>query len=163
MSKRAKPAACAGCPYAELPDTRYCGSEGEVDADVVVLAENPGQTEAESGRPLHPEGKTGKEVREATAAFEARGGKVFYANVRRCITPKNDWNTRPADYAASVEHCTRTYLEPELRALTKPSVRLVCLGKHALKQVLGQTHVQRFAGSHWTRVEVDELRRVVNE
>lgn len=162
MSGRFKPAECAACRYGGLKDRRWCGSEVVNGASAWVIAENPGETEAENGRPLHPDGASGREVRRALADA-GLAGKVSIGNVRCCRLPRKE---EKGAFAESAAHCMRHYLVPELME-TEPK-RLVLLGGKALRAFMGLGEGTPYRetvyhGSMWRRAEIDSIRAEFRE
>jgi len=80
---------------------------------------------------------------------------VFVSNVRRCLCE----DETPEEKAASITHCVRAYLVPEVAAV-KPSA-LLTVGADALLAVTGLKDIGRYHGSIWHRAEIDEVRRAL--
>jgi uracil-DNA glycosylase len=146
-----KPAACAGCPE-ENNRRRFVPGTGELDeCENLVVAEQPGENEDREGEPLV--GNTGKQVERACGGW----AKVFRTNVRKCIAKNKD----PKAKAASIAHCVRAYLVPEIERVcgSRPpaSVVLTLIGGDATRAFLG-IGINKFHGSTFTREEAESIR-----
>ena len=140
-----------GCPE-ENNRRRFVPGTGELDeCENFIIAEMPGENEDREGEPLV--GNTGKQVEKACGGWS----KVFRTNVRKCIAKSKD----PESRRASVAHCVRAYLVPELSrvcgARPQDSVVLTLIGGDATKAVMG-IGIQKVHGSVWTRAEAEAIR-----
>ena len=143
-----RPKECEGCPRANV-SSGFVPGVGDVDAELVGLAEEPGPRELEQGIPMV--GPTGSEVR---SGFGGTWDGVFRTNVRKCQGQEGE---NEAIRRASIAHCVAAYLQPELDALTGPK-RLVCIGADALEVVTGQRGIIKLHGSTWSKEEVEYAR-----
>lgn len=146
-----KPDLCAGCPE-EKNHRRFVPGVGEIDeCENFIIAEAPGENEDREGEPLV--GNTGKQVERACGGW----AKVFRTNVRKCLPKSKD----PKDKAASIAHCVRAYLVPELERVCghRPpdAVVLTLVGGDATRTVLG-VGINKYHGSVWTRAEAESIR-----
>lgn len=146
-----KPPECAGCPE-ENNRRRFVPGTGELDeAENFVIAEQPGENEDREGEPLV--GNTGKQVERACGGW----AKVFRTNVRKCIAKNKD----PKAKAASIAHCSRAYLVPEIERVCghRPpdSMVLTLIGGDATRSVVG-VGINKYNGSIWTRAEAEAIR-----
>lgn len=138
-----KPETCRGCVFYDAPDRRFCGPQRVVGSEVAIIAERPGETELEEGVPLHPDGKTGQQVRRAIGEC---GKSASLTNVLKCAGKPG---ATPLEMDLAIEACAERYLNKELEEW-KPE-RVLVLGGLALWAVMGQRNPLRFHGSSWTR------------
>lgn len=160
-----KPLTCAACRYGSLPDRRICTTETHAGSRAWIIAENPGQNEAEHGKPLHPDGATGEQVRWAIrdAGLEAA---VDLGNVACCILPKPSKKTKSggeseAAFVESRAYCLATHTLPAMEA-AQPE-RLVLLGAKSLRAFMGLGEytpykIMDLHGSVWSRPLFESVR-----
>lgn len=144
-----RPKECEACPRAKV-SSGFVPGVGEADAALVVLAEEPGPKELESGAPLV--GPTGGEVR---SGLGGTWDGAFRTNVRKCQGREGE---SQHIRELSIAHCVNAYLQPELDALTGAK-RLVCIGADALEVVTGQRGIIKQHGSTWAKEEVEYVRQ----
>ncbi|MGE5556838.1 MAG: uracil-DNA glycosylase [Methanocella sp.] len=97
--------------------------EGPRNAEVMLVGQNPGAEEDETGRPFV--GRAGKYLTQVLLENGIRREDLYITNIVKHITPKN---RRPLD--DEIEACL-PYLEAEI-SIVKPKV-IVLLGKAACK------------------------------
>lgn len=97
--------------------------EGPPNAKVMLVGQNPGTEEAETGRPFV--GRAGKYLTRVLLENGIRREDLYITNIVKHITPKN---RRPLN--DEIEACL-PYLEAEI-SIVKPKV-IVLLGKAACK------------------------------
>lgn len=113
------PATCRGCPVFEW-DKNFVETEGTGSSGLLVVAEAPGEWEAEEKRPLSPNGRSGKVFRRALRELGIPAHTLCITNVLRSRPPNNEllgmWYE-----AGSIGHCSqylrRTIDEVKPRAI----------------------------------------------
>ena len=125
IPKFKKPAGCTGCPLLETGEG-FVPDEVVPSPDIVIMAEAPGGTEVESGKPLV--GKAGfvlkewimKAVPEIQIAYEKK--KVSLCNVLKCKPPEHNGRPYPTGdtRVKAEEHC-KQYLK-----LGEPKLIILC-------------------------------------
>ncbi len=121
---------CNRCYRCELGHTRTNAvvGEGNLNADIMIVGEGPGQTEDATGRPFV--GRSGELLDKILAAVNlTRDQDVFICNVVKCRPPENR-DPKPAEAAAC-----KGYLMEQIR-LVDPKIILLT-GKVALLNLLG--------------------------
>lgn len=141
-----KPAGCGGCPLAKA-GRGFVPGFGRRDARLVGLGEAPGQQEVLAGEPFV--GPSGKVIRRGT-----EGVATFWTNVRKCLPPKGE---DEATRRASIDHCVRTYLQPEADALTE-SREWHAVGADAEEVLVGIGWIMDSHGSFWRADEAEAQR-----
>lgn len=128
-----KPAACMDCLwYAD--GQGFVPDEVPAGARLVFVAQNPGETEEEQGRPLI--GVTGQIWRQQFVKRYFGGVKVGYANIihcRRCVEGRRSNQMPPLhskEWWAICRKC-RAYLDESLRAASDDAIIVPC-GEYAL-------------------------------
>ena len=121
----------------EMKDCRKCGlcearstivpGEGNLEAELLLIGEGPGQQEDLQGRPFV--GPAGQLLDKMLAAIDLKREEVYIANVVKCRPPKNRTPT-PDEAAACLP-----YLRMQT-ALIRPRI-IVCLGATAARYILG--------------------------
>jgi len=109
---------CLSCP---LRGRRKVEPEGELDAEVVIVGEAPGEEEERQGRPFV--GYSGKILRAVLDVLGINGSKVYITNVVKCRPPNNQ-------LSKEVVKCCKVGLEQELMRLRKKRL-IVALGSTA--------------------------------
>jgi DNA polymerase len=132
-----KPTGCEGCPF-------YGDGEGFVDdevpanAQVIFIAQNPGEGEEVQARPLV--GVTGQMFRGRFVGKHLPGMSVGYANIVKCRMQQSGRRSNNLPPLGSglwkdvVAHC-RQYLDVSLAKA--PKAILVPLGEHAALALTG--------------------------
>lgn len=115
----------------------------------MILGEAPGRNEARGGEPFI--GQAGKILNEALDNSGWKREHVFVSNVVKCRPPNN---RAPKEVE---EAACRIFLIRELNTV-KPAV-IMTLGNHALRAILGEWGITRFAGKwqaldFWGRFEI---------
>lgn len=114
-------ASCRNCPLHQTRRHTVPG-EGPADAQVMIVAEGPGEHEERQGRPFV--GPSGNVLRQLLESAGVSRDAIFITNVIKCRAPNNR-----APNAVEIEAC-RPFLEQQLDAI-KPRV-IVPLGSAAL-------------------------------
>jgi DNA polymerase len=121
---------CSRCHRCELGNNRTNAviGEGNLQANIMVVGEGPGQTEDETGRPFV--GRSGELLDRILASVNlTRERDVFICNVVKCRPPENrDPTPQEAD-------ACKGYLMEQIR-LVDPQIILLT-GKIALRNLLG--------------------------
>ena len=120
------------CTRCELHKTKknYVPGEGSLTPDLFFIGEGPGETEDRFGRPFI--GKAGQLLDKIIAKMGYSRDSVFIGNILKCRPPNNRNPLKE-----EVEACL-PYLKRQIEVL-KPRV-MVCLGKVALDNLMGQSH-----------------------
>ena len=113
---------CYNCPLGQNR-TRMVFGEGNVDCKIMFVAEAPGRTEDEQGRPLI--GRAGTLLRKMIIAIGLRVEDVYLANICKCRPPNN----RPPE-DEEIGTCVK-FLNKQIEIIT-PQL-LVLLGRTAVK------------------------------
>lgn len=129
-----KPESCRSCPW--YGDGQgYCPDEIPEGCQVVLLAQNPGETEEFQGRPLI--GTTGQIMRQQFVSRHLAGRRVGYANVVKCRRQGEGGrrsNELPrlwtSEWRAVMAAC-RPALEATLARLNEDAI-VVPMGEHAI-------------------------------
>jgi uracil-DNA glycosylase family protein len=131
---QAAAAKCRACPL-YLNATQTVFGEGESDAEVMFVGEQPGDQEDVAGRPFV--GPAGGILDRALAEVEIDRRKCYVTNAVKHFKWKSAGTRRIHEKpsAREMEAC-RPWLEAEIRA-TSPAI-LVCLGATAVRSVFGQ-------------------------
>jgi len=145
-----KPAGCAGCVLESVGEG-WCGCSGPTNARLLIVGEAPGRSEVAADPPTPMVGATGWEV---NSALRGQRDSVRVANVRRCLPPEHE---KSRSQVLSTQHCTRTYLHPEMADLSEVRT-IVCVGGDALREVVGIGGISKVFGSVWSRAEVEAIR-----
>jgi len=109
---------CLSCP---LRGKRRVDPEGELDAEVVIVGEAPGEEEEKQGRPFV--GYSGRILRAVLEVIGVDGSKVYITNVVKCRPPNNQ-------LTKEVVKCCKVRLEQELMRLRKKKL-IIALGTTA--------------------------------
>lgn len=136
-----KPVSCVGCPLYSC-GKGYVPGDGPKTARMLVIGEAPGGEEIKVDRPFV--GPSGEMLNNGLG-----GGRplVRVENIRRCLPPEGE---SEATRRASIAHCTRVHLVPELEKL--PEVRSVLLvGADALQWGIG-LHAYTWKNEHGTAI-----------
>jgi len=100
--------------------------EGDPDCNLMFIAEAPGRTEDEQGRPLI--GRSGTLLRNLITAIGIKVENVYLANICKCRPPKN---RTPED--GEIEICIK-YLKKQIEIISPKF--LILLGKTAVRGLL---------------------------
>ena len=159
----AKPSQCIGCPHAHKKQP-FVPGWGSLRARLIVIAEKPGACEEgrcrcapKSHERLKPlVGKSGKRLDIGLGDRT----DCFLTNVRKC----NAEDVDAAERAASIKHCVRAYLQPEMDAIDRAhreagveSAAVIGIGADAAKVHFGRANMQKFHGTAFTRKERDAM------
>jgi uracil-DNA glycosylase family protein len=130
---RAAVQACRGCPlYCDA--TQAVFGEGEADAPMVLVGEQPGDEEDLAGHPFV--GPAGRLLDRALRDAEIARGRVYVTNAVKHFKFRRRGKRRIHDKPTMYElRACRPWLEAELR-LVEPRV-LVLLGASAAQSLLG--------------------------
>jgi uracil-DNA glycosylase family protein len=128
--------AAAGCQACDLwrDATQTVFGEGEADAELVLVGEQPGDREDLKGEPFV--GPAGRVLDEALDAAGIDRRLAYVTNVVKHFKwePRGKVRLHKTPNAAEINAC-RPWLEAELRAIHPTA--LVCLGATAAKALLG--------------------------
>ena len=114
---------CAGCRGCSLAQTRHkpVFGVGNVQAEVMLIGEGPGEQEDLKGIPLV--GPAGKLLDDMLEMIDLDRQKVYIANIVKCRPPRN------RDPLSVEQVACRPWLDRQI-ALVNPRI-LVCLGRIA--------------------------------
>jgi uracil-DNA glycosylase family 4 len=98
---------CLSCP---LRGKRRVEPEGELDAEIVIVGEAPGEEEEKQGRPFV--GYSGKVLRGVLDVLGVNGSRMYITNVVKCRPPNNQ-------LTKEMVKCCKMKLEQELMRLRK--------------------------------------------
>ena len=127
ITKRIK--ACTDCPL-HAGRTHPVPGEGPDDAEIMFIAEGPGQNEDKQGRPFV--GPAGKALEELLSSINMTRDQVYITNMIKCRAPGNR-DPEPREIAACRKH-----LDQQIETIN-PSL-IVTLGRFSLaKFITGQT------------------------
>ena len=136
--------ACTKCPLRQ-GCTQVVPGEGNPNADVIFMAEAPGQQEDECGRPQI--GRAGRFFRAGLVHAEIKEKDVYITNIARC-RPEDNRTPLPDE----IENCWEWTLKT--LQLIRPKV-LVPMGRPALvtltqklgfSKMVGQNSILKLAG-----------------
>ena len=116
------------CPHQCFPGTAPVPGRGNLKAQVVLIGEAPGETEAKEGKPFV--GQAGKILDQALIQAGLSRAAVYITNVVKCRPPGNR-----TPLPLEIERC-KQYLLAEIEVI-KPRV-LVLLGGTATESILGK-------------------------
>ena len=131
-------AGCQACPLWER-GTQTVFGEGEARAAVMMVGEQPGDSEDRQGRPfVGPAGRLLDEALEEAGIDRRGAGGVYITNVVKHFKwePRGKRRIHAKPNAAEIRACT-PWLEAEI-AVVRPEV-LVCLGATAAQAILGKS------------------------
>lgn len=141
---------CGGCPLKLAGGTGWVIEDGRGDLKIAIIAEAPGESEAEQGKPLV--GPTGKLLNRIITRmdhpFESRRLKrddFWLSNIIRCRPPDNFLTGAPWEDGA-IAQCA-PYLVEWLRE-KKPRA-IIALGNQALRWFTGQWGIDKLRGYIW--------------
>lgn len=145
-----RPSGCDDCPR-NLPGQSkgFVPGKGILDAKLVVLSEQPDKEEVVAAAPF-----VGAFGAELDRGIGKERKDVYITNVRKCLGAEGE---PQALREASIEHCTRVYLEAEFQQLRNANCLLV-VGGDALRVVTGRSDIMKCHGSTWTVAEVEAMR-----
>lgn len=111
---------------------------------LLIVGQNPGFNEDQEDQPFSPNGDSGKIVREAIIPLFPEDMAVYLSNTARCYTPP-DATIKDKCYAT----CARTYLLPDLLALSEASDHLfvLALGAPAARHIAALLSMGQVRGS----------------
>lgn len=121
-------AECASCRKCGLCDTRtnLVFGRGEVNSEVMLIGEGPGEQEDLSGVPFV--GKAGQLLDDMLKMIDLSDKKVYIANVVKCRPPKN------RDPLPEEKTACRDWLNRQLE-IVSPKI-VICLGRIAAAEVI---------------------------
>ena len=127
-------ATCAGCPLSQA-EGKVVFSVGPVTAKIVIVGEQPDETEERSGRGFT--GQSGQLLMEALGAAGIRSEGIYFTNAVKHFkaTLRGQIRVAKKPEAREVAAC-RPWLAAELK-LIKPEI-VICLGTTAALSVLGR-------------------------
>lgn len=134
---------CERCPCRQEA-RRVVPGEGRLDAEFLVLGQNPGEDEDQQARPFI--GRGGKELDQWLVALGLDRTKILLTNAVKCHTTKNR-----VPKQSEINICTQAWLRQELTAFTRLKV-LIPLGKPATKVILGKLAVPTL-DPFWIKVQ----------
>lgn len=100
---------------------RFVEGEGPLNADIMLIGQNPGKEENKTGRPFV--GRSGRYLNQTLQDFELSRNSIYLTSIVKCKTPKNRKPTRK-EIQASIP-----YLVKQIKSV-KPEI-IVLLGKVA--------------------------------
>jgi uracil-DNA glycosylase family 4 len=107
-------------------------------------------------------GKSGKKMDVGVGG--SRDG-IFITNVRKCAPPEGKESDE--EKAASIAHCVRAYLQPELDAIAaahaaagRKRAVVQVIGADATKLMFGRGNMQKYHGSVFNRGEWEAMAQV---
>ena len=120
------------CHKCNLSKTRknVVFGEGNINADIMIIAEAPGYEEDNIGRPFV--GRAGKVLDYALNYVNIKREEIYISNIVKCHPPGN---RNPSDEECNV--CL-DYLRNQV-ILIKPRI-IILLGSVALKKIIGEDH-----------------------
>jgi DNA polymerase len=134
---------CLDCSKCVVGGRKVHGGKSNVfsnmnlDADIMVVGQNPGADEVKRGEPFV--GDSGKVFDKLILETCGLTRKDFYiSNAVRCYTPDN---RKP--YQLEVDNC-RSFLDREIK-IVEPKL-IIGLGGFALKQLTGKTGIMKNHG-----------------
>jgi uracil-DNA glycosylase family 4 len=133
---------CNHCYRCDLGNNRTHAvvGEGNLNAQVMIVGEGPGQTEDETGRPFV--GRSGELLDKILASVQlTREQDVFICNIVKCRPPENREPT-----LQEADAC-KGYLMEQIR-LINPKIILLT-GKTALRNLLGIKEGITKVRGHW--------------
>ena len=120
---------CRKCPLCRTRHNVVSG-EGNIHADVMIIAEAPGYDEDKIGRPFV--GRAGKVLDYALDKVNLKREDIYISNIVKCHPPGN---RNPLDQECDI--CIN-YLRNQV-ILIKPKI-IILLGSVALKKIMGDDH-----------------------
>src|SRR5271166_1040727 len=114
---REKPPTCADCPAFTL-GKGFVSGEGPLTAQVALVGQGPGETEATLSRPFVSHAPSGYRLNRWLVAAGLRRSEMWVGNVVQCHLPGNRMPT-----VEEASYCYRTHWGPVLRSL--PHLRLI--------------------------------------
>lgn len=145
-----KPPTCEGCPA-------YGWGVGFVppevptrQRDLTVVGQGPGETEAHTSRPFHPDAPSGRMLTRWLHEAGWQRTRALITNVVWCWLPEAKPKGIPrgnrSPTAAEVHHCRRAHLDPLLATL-QPNDLVVTVGAPATSSLLGVEKVSKYIGT----------------
>lgn len=127
--------ACQRCPLHGPATQAVCG-EGPLDAEIMVIGEQPGDREDLAGRPFI--GPAGQVLDEGLSLAELKRDRLYLTNTVKHFKyePRGKRRLHKRPDAGEVRHC-RWWLEKEF-ALVRPKI-VVALGATAYQALTGET------------------------
>lgn len=116
---------CLKCPLGKTRKNFVFGS-GNINSDVLILGEGPGEKEDEAGLPFV--GRSGDLLTDILAAIKFKRDEVYIANIVKCRPPGNR-----APFSSEMEKCI-PYLKKQIEIID-PKV-ILCLGLTAAQGLL---------------------------
>ena len=120
---------CHKCPLCKTRLNVVSG-EGDIHAEVMIIAEAPGYDEDRIGRPFV--GRAGKVLDYALNKVNLKRENIYISNIVKCHPPGN---RNPLDEECNI--CIN-YLRNQV-ILIKPKI-IILLGSVALKKIMGDNH-----------------------
>lgn len=136
--------ACARCAC-RAEASRVVAGEGPLDAEFMVLGQNPGDEEDTEGRPFI--GRGGKEFADWLTVLGLARERILVTNAVKCHTTRNR-----VPKTAEITTCTHAWLTQELHAFPKLQV-IITLGKPATAVVLGNKTKVPLLEPFWAKVQ----------
>lgn len=123
-----------------------CSCDGDFNAEIVIIAEAPGEQERKQGRPLV--GGSGRKLWDTLRKVGITRQQCYITNVvKRQVSLSPDDNSRRVAHKSEVQHWAGI-LRWELSILPKARF-ILCLGGPAMEAVAndGRTSIEKFRGS----------------
>lgn len=134
------PQSCVGCPLFAW-NKNFVMTEGTGSSGLLVVAEAPGGWEDEEGRPLSPNGRSGKVFRRALRELGIPAHVLCITNILRSRPPDNELLGAP--YAReAIDHCSQ-YLRRTIDEV-KPRA-IIALGGIPTRELESEYHGQHTA------------------
>ena len=156
---------CVGC-LLERKGSRFVPGYGRFTSALVAIGEEPGPCETgdcECAPLAHPRGQpfVGKSGRKMDIGLGGSREDVFFTNVRKC---RFDGEETKEEKAASIDHCIRAYLQPEMAAIDRAHKAgnithavILTIGADATRAVFGRGNMSKMHGTSFTKVERDRM------
>lgn len=112
--------------------------QGNIDSDIIFMAEAPGLQETKFGRPLTPPGTSGKLYEKMLKALGLTREEVYTTNTVLCRPPKN------RDPELWEVHKCKVHLEKQLE-IVQPKL-VVTFGRFAAQVLLGNFKITKEHG-----------------
>ena len=129
-------ATCALCPFSDRVEVTF---RGNLKADLLFVGEAPGKQEEKIGAPF--KGKSGALLGKLIETLGTTRDQVYTANALRCRIYKDTDAVKDINQALGL---CRTYLDTAIKKVN-PKI-LICLGKYALKTVMGMDQILKNRG-----------------
>lgn len=146
---REKVMPCALCPRLAETRTHVVFGEGNVEADMMFVADAPGEDEDREGRPFA--GESGALLDKMLVAMGFSRSHVYLASVLKCRpdTPEFKQGSR-APTAEELSRCA-PYLAAQI-SIVKPKL-IIAMGAGAMRALFGSTEVVGKLRGRWHELQ----------